>query len=326
MSFELSRESLRKFSPVKSFRLPKSETCPVTSLAFDDAGELLLATYANENIQLFDAVSCKFLTTIASKKYGCHASIFTHSQAECIYSSTSKSFDIRHLNLETNQYLRYFTGHGALVTDLVMSPTSDFFLSCSYDESVRLWDLRAPKAIAIVPAYTPNCVAYDPSGLVFALGNPSGNEIGLYNIKSLRDLPFLVIKLDRRFENQWNKLEFSNCGRYILVSGTSGKQLVLDAFDGTQLFTLQGVKPFPYREFIDSGSACFTPDGNSVLGTSYDGRIAVWDINNALSDRNLNPIVNISGVKDSSPRCIKFNPKHGMFVTADENLDFYVYS
>ncbi|EDO15819.1 hypothetical protein Kpol_1057p7 [Vanderwaltozyma polyspora DSM 70294] len=324
MSTEINKETLLSYKAVKSFRVAEKEIAPVTSIDFDDHGQYLLSSSASDTMHLYDAVGFRFLNSIGSKKYGCHSAKFTHAQNECIYSSTMKSFDIRHLNLETNQYIRYFTGHGALVSDIEMSPLEDVFLSASYDESVRLWDLRVSKAQAIVPSIVPSCIAYDPSGLVFALGNPENFEIGLYNIKSLKNGPFLVIKVNPEF-NQWTKLEFSNNGKYLLLASSCGKQLIIDAFDGSQLFELLGTKPFPLREFMDSGSACFTPDGQYTLATDYDGRIAIWNHGESISGKVLKPQGYISAVPDSSPRTIAFNPKYSMFVTADENVDFYAF-
>ncbi|KAL3233593.1 COMPASS component SWD2 [Nakaseomyces bracarensis] len=322
MSIGINKENLLGFKGLKSFRVSEKEVSPVTSLSFDDHGQYLLASAASDNMHLYDSVGCRFLNSIASKKYGCHAARFTHAQSECVYSSTMKSFDIRHLNLETNQYLRYFMGHGALVSDIQMSPINDTFLSASYDESVRLWDLRVSKAQAIVPTVVPNCIAYDPSGLVFALGNPEAGEIGLYNVKQLKGGPFLVIKVDPSFK-QWNKLEFSNNGKYILLGSSYGRQLILDAFSGEQLFELAGTKPFPLREFMDSGSACFTPDGQWTLGTDYDGKIAVWNHGESISGKTLKPVGYIPAPADTCPRTILFNPKYSMFVTADESVEFY---
>ncbi|SCU95734.1 LAMI_0F03532g1_1 [Lachancea mirantina] len=324
MTIEINRETLISFKAVKSFKMGENEVAPVTSLNFDDHGQYALTAAANDNIHLYDAVGCRFLNTIGSKKYGCHSAKFTHSQAECIYSSTMKSFDIRHLNLETNQYLKYFTGHGALVSNLEMSPLDDTFLSASYDESVRLWDLRTSKAQAIIPSLVPSCIAYDPSGLVFALGNPENGEIGLYNVRQLKAGPFLVIKVAPGF-HQWTKMEFSNDGKYLLLASSAGKQVILDAFDGSQLFELTGTKPFPLREFMDAGSACFTPDGRFTLGTDYAGRIALWNHSDSISGRNLKPTGSIQAVPGSCPRTIAFNPKYSMFITADENVDFYVF-
>lgn len=323
MSVGISKDTLLKFKAVKSFRVSEKEVSPITSICFDYHGQHLLASSASDTMHLYDSVGCRFLNTIASKKYGCHAAKFTHAQSECIYSSTMKTFDIRHLNLETNQYLRYFVGHGALVSDIQMSPINDSFLSASYDESVRVWDLRTSKAQAIIPTVVPNCIAYDPSGLVFALGNPESNEIGLYNVRQLKNGPFLVIKVEQGFK-QWNKLEFSNDGKYILLASSYGKQLILDAFTGEQLFELVGTKPFPLREFMDSGSACFTPDGQFTLATDYDGKIAIWNHGESISNRTLKPQGYVQAPEEVCPRTILFNPKYSMFVTADESVDFYV--
>lgn len=324
MTIPITKENLFCFKAVKSFRVSDKELGPITSLSFDDHGQYLVTATASDNMHLYDAISCRFLNTIASKKYGCHSAKFTHAQNECIYSSTMVSFDIRHLNLETNQYLRYFQGHGALVSDIQMSPLDDTFLSASYDESVRLWDLRTSKAQAIVPSVVPNCIAYDPSGIVFALGNPESQEIGLYNVRQLKTGPFIVFNVDSKF-SQWTKMEFSNDGKYLLLGSTAGKQVILDAFDGTQLFELVGTKPFPLREFIDGGSACFTPDGHYTLGTDYDGKVAVWNHAGSVSLRTLKPQGYISAPPNTCPRTIAFNPKYSMFVTADESVEFYVY-
>lgn len=324
MSLSISRDTLAKYKAVKTFRLQEKEVAPVTSLSFDDHGKFLLTASANDNMHLYDTISCKFLNTIGSKKYGCHAAKFTHAQNECIYSSTMKSFDIRHLNLETNQYLRYFTGHGALVHDIQMSPLNDTFISASYDESIRLWDLRSSKAQAIIPSVVPNCIAYDPSGLVIALGNPESMELALYNLRQLNKGPFLTVKIEKMFKN-WNKVEFSNDGKYILLASSYGKHIILDAFTGVQLFELSGTRAFPLREFMDSGSACFTPDGKFVLGTDYDAKIAIWNHSDSISNRSLKPQSSIPAAPGSSARSIAFNPKYSMFVTADENVDFYVY-
>lgn len=329
MSLSLNRDSLLKFRAVKTFRLQEKEVSPITSLSFDDNGKYLLTAAANDNMHLYDSVGCKFLNTIGSKKYGCHSAKFTHAQNECIYSSTMKSFDIRHLNLETNQYLRYFTGHGALVHDIQMSPLNDTFLSASYDESIRLWDLRSSKAQAIIPSVVPNCIAYDPSGLVFAVGNPETLEIALYNIKQLNMGPFLTMKLDylNTFNSTktWNKLEFSNDGKYLLVGSQYGKHLILDAFTGKQLFELSGTRKFPNREFTDSGSVCFTPDGKYTIGTDYDGKVAFWNHSSSIATKTLKPVGSIPAAQESCPRTIAFNPKYSMFVTADESVDFYAY-
>lgn len=324
MSVDITRETLSKYKAVKTFHVQEKELAPITSLTFDDHGKYLLTAAANDNMHLYDSISCKFLNTIGSKKYGCHSARFTHAQNECIYSSTMKSFDIRHLNLETNQYIRYFMGHGALVHDIQMSPLDDTFMSASYDESVRLWDLRNSKAQAIIPSLVPNCIAYDPSGLVIALGNPESMELALYNLKQLTKGPFLKVKIENGFKN-WNKMEFSNDGKYLLLASSYGKHLILDAFSGVQLFELVGTKPFPLREFMDGGSATFTPDGQFVLGTDYDGRVAIWNHSDSISNKILKPITFIPGAPDSCGRSIAMNPKFSMFVTADDNVDFYVF-
>lgn len=331
-NFTFDRESFCNFLPVKSFRLDTNtnEKIPITSMNFHDSGEYLLSTHANKSIELYNARTCQYLTNIATKKYGCHSAIFTHSPIELIHASTSlESKDIRLLNLETNQYIRYFKGHGALVSDVILSPVDDTFISSSYDESVRVWDPRSNSSVAsaILPVVAPNCIAYDPSGKVFGVGNPSTGEISLYDIKNLSKGCFLFKELDpsKIPLNSWKKLSFSNCGRYILLDGTHGSNFVLDAFTLETIFELNKIQPFPNREFADQGNSCFSPCGNYVISTSYDNKVLLWDISSSLSGRNLSPIRHIATPKEVSSRNILFNPKYSMFVTSDDTLDFFCY-
>lgn len=329
--FTFDKETFTKFQPVKSFRLDNGgEKIPITSMDFHDSGEYLLTTHANRSMELYNARTCQYLTNIATKKYGCHSAVFTHSPIEILHASTTlDSKDIRLLNLETNQYIRYFQGHGALVSEIALSPVDDLFISSSYDESVRVWDPRVNSnvATAVLPVVAPNCIAFDPSGRVFAVGNPTTGEISLYDIKNLVKGAFLYKELgsNKYSSNSWKKIKFSNCGRYLLLDGTRGTNFILDAFTLEPLFDLLGCMPFPNREFIDAGNSCFSPCGNYVLGTSYENKVCLWDIATSLAGKNLNPLRQMPTPKEVSCRNIMFNPKYSMFVTADDTLDFFCY-
>ena len=76
-------------------------------------------------------------------------------------------------------------------------------------------------------------LAYDPSGLVFALGL-GNNTIRLYSLKEEGSGPFQTSlvrdPINPLFTAEWTKICFSNDGKYLLISTNSSVLYILDAF------------------------------------------------------------------------------------------------
>jgi COMPASS component SWD2 len=95
------------------------------------------------------------------------------------------------------------------------------------------------------------CVAYDPSGTVFAVALNLRSTIMMYDVKQFDKQPFLCVHSDdpvlplRAFPPRtpvMTSLSFSNDGKWLLV-GTSGDvHYVLDSFDGGVLARLESKK------------------------------------------------------------------------------------
>jgi COMPASS component SWD2 len=97
----------------------------------------------------------------------------------------------------------------------------------------------------------------------------------LYDLRNYDKEPFSVFPIsdDSYLQNlsypprmpEFNKLEFSNDGKSILVGTTGGVHYILDAFAGgikARLIDHQPTNP----PGLSSGDVCFTPDGRYVLG------------------------------------------------------------
>jgi len=67
------------------------------------------------------------------------------------------------------------------VVALEMSPSDDTFLAGSED-SIRLWDLRSPNCQGAVSIVGRPAMAFDPSGMVFAVA--LGFTLRLYDVKA----------------------------------------------------------------------------------------------------------------------------------------------
>jgi COMPASS component SWD2 len=140
------------------------------SVDFDDCGELCVSN-DEESLRVYDVRDGKIVNSIFSKKYGCGTARFTHSSSSIVYSSTKHDDAIRYMSTYDNKFIRYFNGHKRKVTNIEVSPQDDSFLSCSLDNSVRLWALDTPKCAAILKMPKNDskdnsvpCVAYDQAG------------------------------------------------------------------------------------------------------------------------------------------------------------------
>ncbi|CCH45173.1 putative WD repeat-containing protein [Wickerhamomyces ciferrii] len=323
MSVKLNHDSYIKLKPSKKFEPTNPETC-ITSLDFDDSGQYLISSLTSESINLYDAYRGTYNKPIYSKKYGCHLARFTHQQKNCVYASTKEDNTIRYLSLNDNSYIRYFKGHKALVNSLEVSPRQNIFASASLDDTFKIWDLRTSTAQFSLPSKHSSFVSFDPTGDVVAIASQSRGIIDLKPIEMLHQLPCASFEVPQGFN--FNKVEFSNDNRYILVCSTNQNHLLLDSFDGNLVCELGPIISIPGRSFPDTGNATFSPCGNFVFSGNGDGKIAVWDltkkseINDSLP-KFLTPKFTLTG--DVKPRMLSFNPKYLQLITADSQLTMW---
>jgi COMPASS component SWD2 len=287
--------------------------------------------------------------TLYSKKYGVDLPRFTHKNTAILHASTKEDDTVRYHSLHDNKYLQYFKGHKDKVVSLEMSPIDDGFISGSLDKTVRLWDLRSPNCRGLLNLPAPPIVAYDSTGLVFAVAISQYSRILLYDQANFDKAPFLVITLDDPTLSQISypprpifvtSLAFSSNGKYILVGCSGAAHYIIDSFEGHVLAKLEGHvglerRKMTARETMEPsrGSSgeevCWTPDSKFVMSGSLDGKVVVWDVQNlpvkeGPPDPNAHPIVlQPVGKLEGHPgpsRCVRFNPRFAMMCTAGQEL------
>lgn len=285
-----------------------------------------------------------------SKKYGVDLPRFTHKNTAIVHASTKEDDTVRYHSLHDNKYLQYFKGHKDRVVSLEVSPVDDGFMSASLDKTVRLWDLRTPNCRGLLNLPSSPIVAYDASGLVFAVAVNHYQRILLYDQANFDKAPFLTITLDDPTlalvsypprAIYVTSLSFSTNGKYLLIGCSGDAHYILDAFEGHLLAKLEGHVGLERRKLgtqlgIDPvrGSSgeevCWTPDSKFVISGSLDGKICIWDLQNLPTvvvsadgkpqpPRRLQPISSIEGHPGPS-RCVRFNPRLAMLCTAGSEL------
>lgn len=295
--------------------------------------------------------STRHLKTLHSKKYGVDLPRFTHAKGCIIHASTKEDDTVRYHSLHDNKYLAYFKGHKARVVSLEMSPVQDGFMSGSMDKTVRLWDLRAPTCRGLLNLPSTPIVAYDASGVVFAVAVNHYCRILLYDESQFDRAPFLTITLEDPTLSlisypprvpYMTSLSFSSNGNYLLVGCSGDAHYVIDAYKGHLLAKLEGHVGLERRRLDgqlgiepvkgNSGEeVSWTPDSKFIIGGSLDGKILVWDVQNLQPPTSETPVnlgahpeqIKPMATLDGHPgptRCVKFNPRFAMMCTAGQEL------
>ncbi|OSX57840.1 hypothetical protein POSPLADRAFT_1076275 [Postia placenta MAD-698-R-SB12] len=330
----------------QSGRPQNTVTRHITGISFDDRGDQVVTASEDETFRLQ-------IKTLHSKKYGVDLPRFTHKNTAIVHASTKEDDTVRYHSLHDNKYLQYFKGHKARVVSLEVSPIDDGFMSGSMDKTVRLWDLRSPTCRGLLNLPASPIVAYDASGLVFAVAVNRYQRILLYDQANFDKAPFLVITLDDptlaliSFPPRaiyMTSLTFSSNGKYLLVGCSGDAHYIVDAFEGHLLAKLEGHVGLERRRLgtpigiepqrgISGEEVSWTPDSRFVISGSLDGKVVLWDVQKLPEKQGdvdpkspplrLQPLVNLEGHPGPS-RCARFNPRFAMMVTAGAELAFWL--
>ncbi|RIB02580.1 WD40-repeat-containing domain protein [Gigaspora rosea] len=337
----LTVDHLLKLKAAKNFY---ENSQPITSLDFDNTGEFCVTASADDSINLYNCLQGRHKKLLYSKKFGIHLTRFTHLNTNIIYASTKENDTIRYLSLHVNQYIRYFEGHQNRVVSLEMSPSNDLFLSGSINEGVKLWDLRQPNEIGYlhVQAGRP-CVAFDPSGRVFAIGLQNlDNSVRLYDVRQYDKAPFSTFNVFDSYMApsiypnppifpEWTGLKFSNDDDKILITTAGDVHYIIHAHTGELKSRLVGhVGLNNLSSFLGGEETSFTPDGRYVIAGSQDGQINFWDTGTSLSTSaiisdgiDLRPIHTLEHHVRPT-QVVRFNPARLMIVSACTDLAFWL--
>lgn len=334
---------IANYRPVKLFGKEEDEgNTSVLSVDFDDQGDLLMTSQDDETIQLYSVKSGAHMKKVPSKKYGVKLAKFTHTQTCILYAST-KGIDhaIRYLTTHDNTFVRYFKGHEAPVTCLTIHPGADNFVSCSKDDTVRIWDANSSNCCGKLYLTQPYLAAFDPSAHVLAIASHACQTILLYDYRNYDKAPFAtfdilefaeeVLPSGTIGEAKWTKLEFSNDGKCLLVATTLG-HFIIDAFSGKLKSYL--VRPRGHTDRLapgespredgqgpkveSSGDVCFTQDGRYVVGGSGSDNVYVWDTSMLNATKRLDPLHTLDF--KGTAAVVAFNPRYNFFASADKEV------
>jgi len=242
---------------------------------------------------------------------------------------------MRYVSTHDNSYIRYFKGHSDTVTSIALSPANDNFLSCSKDNTVRLWNCSTPNYTGLLNLHGAYLATYDPSATVMAIASPATQSILLYDTRNYDKPPFAtwdLAELEQRYlgreKGEWTKIEFTNDGKSLLVATNASGHFILDAFSGE-------IVHFCHRRagssgrlspgashakgVVGQGDVCLSPDGQFLIGGSAEDGLLYWDISRDPAPNNvLEAGEKLPGVGKSA--IVGYNPKTNLIASADKDL------
>ncbi|EFO91986.1 hypothetical protein CRE_16557 [Caenorhabditis remanei] len=309
----LAEETLIPLEPNAFRALTASKKFNETSnklldLAYSEDGNGLLVS-AEDVILVYDLHDGSKSKPVECKKYGVDRLEYLTSET-CVHSDTKTGNVVRLLNITKKSYIKYFHGHTEKIIAIRSNPKSrERFISSSFDGSIRMFDSRTFDYYGFIHTAHPALIAFDPEGLLFATATKS-ETIRLFDVRSFDLGPFQVFRLQKNDNDEWSNIEFSSCGKFILVS-TKGEVIKwVDAFTGVVVHEFKGHKnpnKIDLRATVSSGS------GYVMVG-SADRNIYVYSTENgSLVCKLPTPYVEPSHV-------VSFNPKQFLLTSLGRDV------
>lgn len=235
---KLSDEFFKCFRVGCTFTDNKSN---IVSSDFSEDGKVFITCSESEKLYVMDALKGTEKGYVDLKKYGVNLMKHTYGKS-VLHSSTKQNHDLRMLDIESRNYVRYYVGHQKKVTSLVISPgNQDIFASGSEDKTVRIWDFRKSHCSGKLLTNTTNpIVEFEPSGMFFSIGFEN-NTIKMYDMRMYKDKAhFKEIKIVREAGVEPNQMKYSRDGTKLLIGTNSSVIKIHDATSGLPLADLKG--------------------------------------------------------------------------------------
>ena len=156
--------------------------------------------------------------------------------------------------------------HGGAVYGLAVSATGTLVVSCSADQTVRVWDnLTGQQRFSLTGHQGAVHAVTLSADEAFAVSSGADGTLRLWDIPGGRQLKQVI-----SFDQTMYSVALHPSGGLLAAAGADRKVHLVDLASGAEIRTLSG-----HTDFIHS--VTFSPDGNRVLSYGYAGQLKIWN-------------------------------------------------
>ncbi|MFO0979418.1 MAG: hypothetical protein U0996_23625 [Planctomycetaceae bacterium] len=156
--------------------------------------------------------------------------------------------------------------HGGPVYGVATSSDGNTIVSCSTDQTVRVWDVLAGQQKFQLNGHqgAVHSVAINPDESL-AVSSGADKTLRLWDIVGGRQLKQLIA-----FESTMYSVAIHPAGQIIAAAGADRKVHLVDLTTGAEIRTLTG-----HTDFVHS--VTFSPDGSRLMSYGYAGQLRIWN-------------------------------------------------
>jgi len=266
----------------------------VTSLSWSNDGSQI-ATVVNNTVEIRDSKTNEVVSTLLG-----HTGFIYHvawNFNNSMIATASDDRTVKVWNSSDGTLLQTLIGHDSIITHVWWSTDDLRLISASFDDNPNLfvWDVSSGKILSTHRGGTITDGVFSPDGERFAITNSLSLHV-------LDGYTFEVLSSSPRTDccnNQMHSVAWNNDGSLLVTGSINGLVTIWDA-NTTQIIQ-QFIANLYYapdsREIVDLSMSwvrdvTFSPNGQTVLAISGDGRIREWDIatGTLIQDLQVNPV------------------------------------
>lgn len=263
-----------------------------TSVAYNAAGTLLVTGGVDTLIKIWDAQKGKPLATLSSSKQSIMNVCFSEDDSYILSAGNDKV--ARVWAMKTSRILHTLTGHNNKIYAAGFVRSGEYALTGSHDMTVRIWEMQKGTCTKTINCRSScNSLGIAPYGNILATAHMDAT-IKLWSVETGEPMH----SFEGLHESQVTCCEFSADGTLIISNSRDHKLKLLDVRTNKVIKEFTGTHADPYKNCVNWGRACFSPDGKYIVAGSSADTLMIWDVSTAKVAARL--VANKSGVHAGS--------------------------